>query len=60
MSIFININFFQGDSGGPILVKGVQVGITSYGAGCALAYYPGVYARMTTLSSWIRTTVPTL
>lgn len=50
----------QGDSGGPILVGGVQVGITSYGYGCAQAYYPGVYARVTALSSWIRSTAPTM
>jgi len=50
----------QGDSGGPIIVGGVQVGITSYGNGCALAYYPGVYARLTALASWVRATVPTM
>ena len=40
----------QGDSGGPLIVKGdsaeddVQVGIVSWGIGCAFLFYPGVYA----------------
>ena len=33
-----------GDSGGPLMYNGVQVGLTSWGLGCAR--YPGVYARV--------------
>jgi secreted trypsin-like serine protease len=41
------IDTCQGDSGGPILTSdGVQVGITSFGNGCARPGYPGVYTRV--------------
>ncbi len=49
----------QGDSGGPLLVRNaadtgwIQVGITSYGQGCARAGFPGVYARVSALLDWI-------
>ncbi|XP_057375229.1 trypsin delta-like [Daphnia carinata] len=45
----------QGDSGGPIYVDGVQVGITSWGVGCAHPSYPGVYTRLTNYMDWIAT-----
>ncbi len=48
----------QGDSGGPLIttVAGVpiQIGIVSWGNGCALARYPGVYTRITSLYPWIK------
>lgn len=49
-----------GDSGGPLLqdVNGdgniVQVGIVSFGTGCARANKPGVYSRVSAAHNWIQ------
>lgn len=47
----------QGDSGGPLFVDGgsgfVQLGIVSWGAGCAEPRRPGVYAQVSALSGWV-------
>jgi len=45
----------QGDSGGPLFVNAVtggyiQIGITSWGVGCAAAGFPGVYTRLSNLN----------
>ena len=51
----------SGDSGGPIVkIVGqthIQVGVVSWGEGCAWADYPGVYARVSKAYSWIKATV---
>ncbi|MFL9827702.1 trypsin-like serine protease [Rhodoplanes sp. SY1] len=49
----------QGDSGGPLFVpdsagKQVQVGVVSWGRGCARKGYYGVYASVGIFQSWIR------
>ncbi|MCP3817269.1 serine protease [Streptomyces sp. A3M-1-3] len=49
----------QGDSGGPMFRKDnagawVQVGITSWGEGCARAGYPGVYTEVSTFAAQIK------
>jgi trypsin len=46
----------QGDSGGPIIMKstGAQVGVVSWGIGCANPNYPGVYARVSAKYDWIQ------
>ncbi|KAI8901446.1 trypsin-like cysteine/serine peptidase domain-containing protein, partial [Globomyces pollinis-pini] len=49
----------QGDSGGPAFVSNEDgsvtvAGVVSFGRGCALPNYPGAYATVATLSSWIR------
>lgn len=49
----------QGDSGGPLAVyddsteSWLLAGITSNGAGCADADFPGIYARVTSYLDWI-------
>ncbi|XP_034062047.1 serine protease 27-like [Gymnodraco acuticeps] len=51
----------QGDSGGPFVSKSgsrwVQAGVVSFGKGCALANYPGVYTRVSQYQSWINTQI---
>jgi trypsin len=45
----------QGDSGGPVLdATGTVVGIVSFGIGCADPQFPGVYARVSTVDTFIR------
>ena len=56
----------QGDSGGPIFVCPLnkktgesrsyctQIGITSWGRGCAEPAYPGVYTRITEVLAWVQ------
>lgn len=49
----------HGDSGGPLLARDSegqhwQIGIVSWGAGCAQPNVPGVYTRVSAYDPWIR------
>jgi V8-like Glu-specific endopeptidase len=47
-----------GDSGGPIMTSsGEQVGVVSFGDGCAKEGKPGVYARISYVLPWIQETI---
>lgn len=52
----------QGDSGGPLMIRAanqnIQVGVTSFGNGCALPDAYGVYSNVTQYESWINSNVP--
>ena len=47
----------QGDSGGPMITKEeghyIQIGVISWGYGCAEPDAPGVYSRVTSQLDWI-------
>eukprot|EP00804_Cyclotella_cryptica_P004259 CCRYP_013466-RB/>CCRYP_013466-RB protein AED:0.27 eAED:0.27 QI:0/0/0/1/1/0.5/2/0/378 len=57
----------QGDSGGALVYPGaaddgsedVQVGIVSWGFGCADPDFPGVYSRISSQYAWLRSTICT-
>ncbi len=48
----------QGDSGGPLFRKQgsswIQVGITSWGEGCAQPDFPGISTRLASFSNWVK------
>ena len=51
------IDACQGDSGGPLTTAvgaRLLVGVVSTGKGCALADYPGLYARVSSFAGWIQ------
>lgn len=58
----MNVDACQGDSGGPLIYGSsssdnpeddVQIGIVSWGLGCALEAFPGVYSRISEEFDWI-------
>ncbi|XP_041779070.1 trypsin-6 [Anopheles merus] len=46
----------RNDSGGPFVAEGKLIGVVSWSHECALAGYPGVYARVASVRDWIRET----
>ncbi|KAH8291448.1 hypothetical protein KR054_011820, partial [Drosophila jambulina] len=54
----------QGDSGGPVVTsidgRMKLYGIVSWGFGCANAYYPGVYTKVSEYGDWVAQTLKEL
>jgi secreted trypsin-like serine protease len=52
----------QGDSGGPLIVEDSDedrlIGVVSWGNGCGLEGYPGVYSRVSKVRSWLESVAP--
>lgn len=45
-----------GDSGGPLIANfknGILLGVVSWGKGCGLAHFPGVYSDVRASRKWI-------
>ncbi|XP_044739535.1 trypsin alpha-3-like [Chrysoperla carnea] len=45
----------EGDSGGPLMCGNKLGGVVSWGVGCGLAEFPGVYTNIATQKAWIAT-----
>ena len=43
----------QGDSGGPLVSGGKLVGVVSWGVGCRVREYPGVYSKISSMAGWL-------
>ncbi|MGN6693652.1 MAG: trypsin-like serine protease [Aquihabitans sp.] len=46
----------QGDSGGPLYINSgglKQVGVVSFGTGCANPSFPGVYTKISSFANWV-------
>ncbi|KAF5287771.1 hypothetical protein FQA39_LY15707 [Lamprigera yunnana] len=52
-STYYNIGACNGDSGGPLAINGIQIGIVSWGIPCAIGY-PDVFTRVSAHYDWIQ------
>ena len=60
--MFFNLSYLSLCKGGPLVIRGkdsngaddIQVGLVSWGVGCASKHFPGVYARISEAYDWIQ------
>ncbi len=52
-SLIQHLDWLQGDSGGPMFQDGTLWGIVSWGRGCAMPGYPGVYTQVSSYLDFI-------
>lgn len=50
----------SGDSGGPMLLSGKQIGIVSWGVGCGAKGKPGIYTYVPSILPWIQSELAAL
>lgn len=43
----------QGDSGGPFTIGNKVIGVVSFGKGCGVPNFPGVYTNVAAYRGWI-------
>jgi secreted trypsin-like serine protease len=62
----LNQDSCENDSGGPLILEGVSdnedvlLGVVSWGYGCGMEGYPGVYSRVSKARSWLESVAPTV
>lgn len=56
----IPVDSCQGDSGGPLVYNNTLYGIVSWGEGCGVQGYPGIYTDVLYFQNWINATNATL
>jgi len=52
-SLNFMIDACEGDSGGPLIHDDTLIGVVSFGAGCGVPFYPGVYTDVWYYKDWI-------
>lgn len=53
---FGGVDSCEGDSGGPLVFNKTLIGVVSWGKGCAVSGYPGVYTDVNYYKEWIMKT----
>ncbi|KAG5674242.1 hypothetical protein PVAND_004222 [Polypedilum vanderplanki] len=49
-----------GDSGGPLVFNETLHGIISFGFGCGMEFYPGIYTKVSMFLPWLKENLPLL
>lgn len=46
----------KGDSGGPVVLNGKQIGVVSFGYGCAKPKFYGIYTKVAFFTKYLKGT----